>query len=121
MNFAKSIPEVFGNPVLEFLCAIRVQEVFILLEDCLKELWQLSFDVSRHLVAVVTMAVAHREHVETLLTEHVRCQHVTVLIYLVRIAGLVTARGRKRKLGDRVELLSHRRRSLFLLLRNAGA
>ena len=52
------------------------------------------------------MAVAHGEEVQPQLIEHVWHQNVRVLVLLVRIAWLVSDRGRVRKLGDAVEPLA---------------
>lgn len=105
MDVGESVAEVSRNPFLEFLRSSVFDEVLISVKLLLELLRQLRLDISGHLVPVCTMAVAHDKQVEALLSTHVGCQRISVLVNLVGVTRLMATGRRKSELGDGVESL----------------
>lgn len=62
--------------------------------------WQAVFKKTRHLLTVVSMAIAHGEKVAMAQVQHMWVGQVSVLIDLVWVMCCDTTLGRKRKLSD---------------------
>lgn len=109
----EAVSEVFRQSVLELLRVSVLEEVLVLLQAILKQLWQFYFDITRDFVTIDSVSIAHGEQVKALLAAHVWRQRVCVLIDLVWVARLVTARRSERKLRDGIESLPVRRVELL--------
>ena len=69
----EAVPKVFRHSVLELFTLCVFEEVFVLFQTLLKQLRKFYFDFTGDFVAINSVAIAHGEQVEALLTAHVGC------------------------------------------------
>ena len=106
MDVLEDIPEVARDAFSEVLRVLNLEEILVREEMLFEQSWHLLLDVLTDPVPIDSVTITDTEQMEALVAAHVWGQHVRVLVNLVRIARLVSARGGEGELCDRVEPLA---------------
>lgn len=124
MQLLEGCVHIVGGTLEELLLVHWVAHVVLALEVALDEgldsIGQVLLDVLTDVVAMRSMAIAHREEVHAELAKHVGVEDVGILVSLPWIARLVATGCGKGELGDDVESSSFGGSLLSLLLEDVG-
>jgi hypothetical protein len=92
----------FGLTILVSGCCLVV-EVFVFLQLFFQAFRKLYAYIGRCFMPIQTVTIIYSKKMEACCVHHVRNENVTVLIYFVRVAWLVTAASCKSKLCDSIK------------------